>query len=241
MKYSYKLYGAILGDLCGQPYERSDIVPNLKDINIYNPDSHITDDTIMTLASALCLLEGISPEAAYRRVGLKYLDCGFGSRFKDWLLNGTSGDSYGNGCLMRVSPFIWAEAGLSKIIESVICSHNHDDSYDAVLRLVAMYNKRTRRGDSYPPEKFDKLYADSATTIDFVNKFIRCYTSSSYLISKRVAVVVSYGGDTDTNASIIGELTNYHSRNITKQEAEYVESKLDNYLLGILKEFNNKF
>jgi ADP-ribosylglycohydrolase len=53
--------------------------------------------------------------------------------------------------------------------------------------------------------------------------------------------VVSCGGDTDTNASIVGELLNYHLQDLTREDIRYVESMLDPYLLDILKRFNEKY
>ncbi len=56
-----------------------------------------------------------------------------------------------------------------------------------------------------------------------------------------LSYVVGCGGDTDTNASIIAELHNYRNNSITKEMADYVESKLDSYLLEILREFNKRY
>ena len=53
-----KLYGAILGDLAGQPYEFPILThfPDIKDINLHNPNSVFTDDTLMTLATAKSIM-----------------------------------------------------------------------------------------------------------------------------------------------------------------------------------------
>lgn len=57
MSYKYKLYGAILGDLAGQPYEFN-YKGNFNEFNIHDKKSNFTDDTIMTLATAKAILEG---------------------------------------------------------------------------------------------------------------------------------------------------------------------------------------
>lgn len=80
-----KLYGAILGDLAGQPYEYH-FEGDFSDFNIHNPNSHITDDTIMTLASADAVLHNIPFAEAYRAWYLMYPDdkYGYGDNFKAW-------------------------------------------------------------------------------------------------------------------------------------------------------------
>ena len=53
--------------------------------------------------------------------------------------------------------------------------------------------------------------------------------------------IINLGGDTDTNASIIGELSNHINNDLTKNDTEYVRSKLDTYQLEILDKFNKKY
>ena len=55
-------------------------------IGIHDKRSTITDDTIMTLATAAYLLGKFSSfKQAYQTIGLKYFDDYFGTFFKDWL------------------------------------------------------------------------------------------------------------------------------------------------------------
>jgi ADP-ribosylglycohydrolase len=97
---SYKLYGAILGDLAGQPYEYPSMkhFPEQDEINIHNPDSKITDDTLMTLAVAKSLLEGTRVEYELKDMGKRYPGKHYGKGFNEWINSeiGTVNDSYGN-------------------------------------------------------------------------------------------------------------------------------------------------
>ena len=237
----HKLYGAILGDLAGQPYEFK-YKGNFSEFNIHDPKSHITDDTVMTLASAYSILNGIKPEVAYRFIGRQYMDCGFGSRFKEWLKTSAStiGDSYGNGCLMRVSPFIWSKSDLATIINSVRCSHHNQISYLSVIDLWKLYNDIdiNDNEDVSKPKKFKKFEVSADSTFDFCKKV---YVHNAFSTKNCIITAIKCGGDTDTNASIVGELSNHYYGDITKEDAEYVESKLDKYLLDILHKFNKKF
>jgi ADP-ribosylglycohydrolase len=228
-----KLYGAILGDLAGQPYEFDKSYK--KPFNIHNPDSHITDDTILTLAGALSIMLKTPIEDNYRRVSKKYPDCGFGKGYIEWLRTrkGTLGDSYGNGCLMRMSPFMYSQEPLKLTMQSVLTSHGHEESVQSVMKLYNLYK------GIYPekvtkPSRFHLFSARAIHSIDFCESVFMFTKSTHHAIE--VAVVM--GGDTDTHASIVGELSNFTYNDISEEDVQYVESKLDTYLLGILQAFN---
>ena len=237
-KYPYKLYGAILGDLCGQPYEFPISAGPHSKVLLHNPDSHITDDTIMTLASASSLMYGNSIESDYKYFGNKYDGDYYGKGFKEWLKKpiGTTNDSYGNGCLMRISPFMYVENSLPMIMESVLCSHKHQISIESVLKLYYAYQGKINHEPAPVNDKVFKVEADA--TIHWCLWF---FDRISYSTQERILGIVSNGGDTDTNASIVGELSNFWEKDITEADAEYVESKLDDFLLTVLKDFNEKF
>ena len=250
--YGLKLYGAILGDLAGQPYEYK-YKGDFSEFNIHDPKSRITDDTVMTIATASKILGNFSSyEEAYRYFGQKYLnlDC-FGSYFEKWLSTpvGTTGHSYGNGCLMRLSPIMYSrpyhslEYVKSTILNSCITSHHHPDSVRSCYDLHKEYidSRLRKHATRYKPEhfvsKFTKFEVSAVETMKFVKNAFWLSENTAQAIEE----IVKLGGDTDTNASIVGELMNYAFNDITIEDMQYVESKLDPYLLGILLEFNKKF
>ena len=114
------LYGAILGDMIGAPYE-FDMSPKVKDFPLFISGSGYTDDTVMTIAVADALLDarirGTNDEAkvkallvsSMRRWGARYPHAGYGGRFAAWLEHEDMGPymSYGNGSAMRVSSVGW--------------------------------------------------------------------------------------------------------------------------------------
>ena len=92
-----KMYGAILGDMIGSPYE-FDKGKKTKDFPMFITESRFTDDTVMTIAVADALL-GVSAESPDRvicediissmhRWGRKYPHAGYGGRFRNWLRSG---------------------------------------------------------------------------------------------------------------------------------------------------------
>lgn len=114
------MYGAILGDIIGSPYEWHNL--KSKDFPLFGVHSGFTDDTVMTIAIAEALLTAddndvIDDEEATKRIivncmhkwGHKYPYAGYGGRFRQWLeLNECQPyNSWGNGSAMRVSAAGW--------------------------------------------------------------------------------------------------------------------------------------
>ena len=128
------MYGAILGDIIGSPYE-FDMGHKSKKFPLFSENSHFTDDTVMTLAvyyafcrfntltesknelGWYCTHEGKTEEnmmkdlliESMRYWGNKYPDAGYGGNFSRWLCSAepVPYNSYGNGSAMRVSSICW--------------------------------------------------------------------------------------------------------------------------------------
>ena len=112
------MYGAILGDIIGSPYE-FDRGSKTKSFSLFSKYSQFTDDTVMTLAVAEAFLP-VQPEmeddtirqrlvAAMQKYGRRYLYAGYGTMFRRWLRakNPQPYGSFGNGSAMRVSAVGW--------------------------------------------------------------------------------------------------------------------------------------
>ena len=90
------MYGAILGDIIGSPYE-FDRGSKTKEFPLFSEDSEFTDDTVMTLAVAEALMESRAEEddgVIRRRIveriqhrGRAYPNAGYGANFVSWLWN----------------------------------------------------------------------------------------------------------------------------------------------------------
>ena len=115
------MYGALLGDMIGAPYE-FDRGGKTKDFPLFGRGVHFTDDSVMTIAVAEALLDAREKGAendeetvkklladSMRRWGSRYPDAGYGGRFRVWLRDRRMGPygSYGNGSAMRVSAAGW--------------------------------------------------------------------------------------------------------------------------------------
>ena len=108
------MYGAILGDIVGSPYEFDCNNYKAKDFPLFSRRSDFTDDTVMTLAVAKALLSTRGQDDAaikaalvrkMQRLGRTYPDRGYGTHFGGWLYEDDPQpyQSYGNGSAMRVS------------------------------------------------------------------------------------------------------------------------------------------
>ena len=111
------MYGALLGDMIGAPYE-FDRGNKTKDFPLFCKYSHFTDDSVMTIAVAEALLDFRFREdedikaglvESMRKWGKKYPDAGYGRKFYHWLhaRHPEPYGSYGNGSAMRVSSAGW--------------------------------------------------------------------------------------------------------------------------------------
>ena len=106
------MYGAILGDIVGSPYEFDCNNYKAKDFPLFSRRSDFTDDTVMTLAVAKALLSSRGQDDAaikaalvreMQRLGRAYPDRGYGTHFGGWLYEDDPQpyQSYGNGSAMR--------------------------------------------------------------------------------------------------------------------------------------------
>jgi ADP-ribosylglycohydrolase len=133
------MYGAILGDMIGAPYE-FDRGNKTKEFPLFSRGSEITDDTVMTIAVAEALIDnyraGDDPFRqalvdSMRKWGKKYPHAGYGARFIRWLgaKNPKPYGSYGNGSAMRVSAVGWLYETLSETQRiagmTADVTHNH--------------------------------------------------------------------------------------------------------------------
>ena len=225
------MYGAILGDLIGAPWEfkrmkRKDFTPLIR------PDTGITDDSIMTVAIADSLLHEIPPAEAMRDWGRRVMPAenvaGYGASFIKWLASPELQppyNSYGNGAAMRVSPAAWLYHDLEVTLEVARLvtdvTHNHPEGIKGA-QATAMAIFLARQGESNQSiresiqERFqydlnrsvdqcreEHIYNETCQ-ICVPDAIICALDSESYEDAVRSAV--SLGGDADTLAAIAGSI-----------------------------------
>lgn len=137
------MFGAILGDIIGSPYEFDSNNIKSKDFPLFSEKSKYTDDSVMTVAVADALLSlgsqpdmGLLEEAviySMRKWGRRYPLAGYGTRFSLWLFSDDPSpyNSWGNGSAMRVSPVAWVFDSISSVRNAAritaAVTHNHKE------------------------------------------------------------------------------------------------------------------
>ena len=146
------MYGAILGDIIGSPYEFDNSNIKTKEFPLFRSDSQFTDDSVMTVAvaDALLRIRAGAPEEEYsfimtqslKRWGSMYPDAGYGARFMKWLRQGAGPyNSFGNGSAMRVSPAGWLYGTMEETMEmarlSAAVTHDHPEGIKGAEAVAA--------------------------------------------------------------------------------------------------------
>lgn len=222
------MLGAIIGDLAGSIYE-FDQIKNHKPIkikNIIEDDAFYSDDTILTVAIADAILSGAKYEDKLREYTLKYdgklpnfapyFKTMFSPNFIKWAQGDTVGTSAGNGAMMRISPvgflFNSADEVFKNARLATVPSHNSPSAINCAttIALIIFY---ARRGMS-KKQIIEKL--DLKITKPHITKFnytcddtidvclYSIFNTNSFEDSIKLAI--SFGGDTDTNACIVGSV-----------------------------------
>lgn len=149
------MYGAILGDIIGSPYEFDQNNIKTTEFELFSERSEFTDDSIMTLAVAEGLMNcGVDADeetmkkaivAAMKKYGNRYPFAGYGANFSMWLSEEDPKPyrSYGNGSAMRVSAAAWlCQESLQKMLRiaavTAEVSHNHPEGIKGAQATAAV-------------------------------------------------------------------------------------------------------
>ena len=261
------MYGAILGDIVGSPYEFDCNNYKAKDFPLFSRRSDFTDDTVMTLAVAKALLssrgqDDTAIKAALVRemqqLGRAYPDRGYGTHFGGWLYEDDPQpyQSYGNGSAMRVSSAAWLAENMAETLRLAVATaevtHNHPEGIKgAVVVAGAIYLARMGRSMAEIREYAERFYP-----IDFTLNEIRpdydfveaCQGSvpqaleaffESTGFEDAIRNAVSIGGDSDTIADMAGAIAEaYYGAD--PEMKSIALSYLDQDLLDIAEEFERR-
>lgn len=220
------MWGSIIGDLAGSVYEYSQIKEvTLVEVNeLIKEDSFYSDDTILTVAVLDAILNDRDYFKYLKEYGKKfisyrpdvtpYFKTSFSPGFIKWLKGNDFGLSMGNGAMMRIAPVGFMFDDLETVREEsekvTSPSHNTSESIKC-SQTVASIIYLARNGYSKEEiidlldlnisfKPFTKFNYTCGDTIG--NCLYAVFSTDSFESALRE--VISYGGDTDTNACIVG-------------------------------------
>lgn len=230
------MYGAILGDIIGSPYE-FDQGDKTKDFPLFSEYSSYTDDTVMTVAVAEAFLDAgpnDSDEQIKKRLvrymqyyGERYPDTGYGCRFNIWVHSRNPEPYYscGNGSAMRVSSVAWLFDNLDAVRKAARLSaevtHNHPEGIKgAEATACAIFLARTGYTKDEIKEYIEILFDyDLSRTCDEIRPAYRHVETCQETVPEAITAflegesfedvirtAVSLGGDCDTLTAIAGSI-----------------------------------
>ncbi len=138
----------------------------------------------------------------------------FSPSFEKWINGEVQGNSSGNGAMMRISPvgemFNTKEEVLKNVYEATVPSHNSQEevSCAGIIALIIFYASRGVKKEeiikllnlNIKKPKIDKFNYLCADTIDVC--LYSLFKAESF--EESIKLAISFGGDTDTNACIVG-------------------------------------
>jgi len=249
------MYGAIIGDLAGSIYEYDQIkkVKNIEIKNLIEENSFYSDDTILTIAILDAILndknyekylrEYIKKYSNYKPNFKPYFKTTFSPSLMKWANNESVGNSLGNGAMMRISPIGYMFDSEIDVIKNVrlatIPSHNSEEALNCATKiaLIIFYlRKGLNKEEIFKKLKikpqfkpFTKFNYTCSETID--NCLYTFYNSTGFEEAIRKAIYL--GGDTDTNACIVGALAEA-AYGVSSELIEETNKKLPDEFVKIL-------
>ena len=254
------MLGAIIGDLAGSIYEFEQI-KNCKPVKvdkIIEENSFFSDDTILTMAIADAILNNVDYETKLKEYALTYatqipkvtpyFKTMFSPNFIKWAKSDYQGESSGNGAMMRISPvgFLFnSEDEVRKNAHlATIPSHNNIEAIESakIISLIIFYSRQGLSKQEITKKLNLEIKQPLVTEFNYTctNTIDIClyslFNSNSFEESIRLAI--SFGGDTDTNACIVGSMAEA-MYGISKELKTKAMSKLPNEFKKIIKDFYN--
>ena len=252
------MWGAIIGDLAGSIYE-GDQIDGIHPVSVkklIDDKSFYSDDTILTIAILDAYLSDKDYEGKLKEYVKNYKDTKhpmfespFSPGFIRWAEGKRDNNSIGNGAMMRISPIPYLANDYIEMITEVNnatrTSHDTDEAVDSAS-IISSIMFSSLHGVSK-----EDLINEYASHINFhpFNRFnATCYETlnnclyalfSSKSFEEAIKKVLSYGGDTDTNACIVGAMAEA-LYGVPDELIEQAKEKLPNEFIELVEEAYNK-
>ena len=217
------MIGAIAGDIIGSVHEF--MCGKTKDFPLFVKDSRFTDDTVLTVAVADCLLTGTAYIDKFHEYVRTYPNRGYGAGFWHWVESGSREpyNSWGNGSAMRVSPVAFAFPTLDEVLnvakQTAEVTHNHPEGIrGAQATAVATFLARHQTSKKQIREEIESRFGyDLSRTVEMIRPTYSFNESCQETVPEAITafldstdyedairLAISLGGDAYTLACITG-------------------------------------
>ena len=254
------MLGAVIGDIIGSVHEFA--APDSVDFPLFDERCVFTDDSVLTVAVADCLLTGASYVDKFHEYTKAYPRRGYGGGFLNWVETGSRlpYNSWGNGSAMRVSPVGFAFDTLDKTLaearRSAEVTHNHPEGIKgAQAAAAAIFLARQRKTKKEIRETIANMFGyDLDRTCDEIRPSYRFNESCQGTVPEAIVafldssdyedavrLAVSLGGDADTLACITGGIAEAFYGGVPRKIRLQGWSRLDDRLRGVIELFYKKY
>lgn len=233
------MLGAVIGDIIGSVHEFD--APKHTDFPLFTSACRFTDDTVLSVAVAECLMTGASYVDKFHEYTNAYPNRCYGAGFWHWVESGSREpyNSWGNGAAMRVSPVGFAFDDLEDVLDeakrSAEVTHNHPEGIrgaqaTAAAVFLARQGEAKQRIRTTIEEKF--CY-DLSRTVAGIRPHYRFNESCQGTVPEAITafldstdyedavrLAISLGGDADTLACITGGIAEAFYGGVPRDIAE---------------------
>lgn len=255
------LISAAVGDIAGMPYEFGNRTKNYDKVELLQPHSTYTDDTVCTFACAEALLNHKDMATTLWTRCRMERGRGYGGRFRQWLHQPQvtpAYNSFGNGSAMRVSAAGFMATSPLECIElatrTANPTHNHSEGIKgAVATALAIFYGMHNMGKTFIREHvLNKLYPEwsqlsykdilpdyrfDETCQITVPAALICFLESTDYVSC-IKLAIALGGDADTLAAIAGPMAYAHYKFMPEILVKDAKNKLPGWMLDISSAFD---
>ncbi len=254
------MLGAIAGDIIGSVHEFAQ--KKTMDFPLFVEGSRFTDDSVLTIAVADCLLSGSSYVDKFHEYTRAYPNRCYGSGFWHWVESGSRKpyNSWGNGSAMRVSPVGFAFPNLEDVLReakrSAEVTHNHPEGIRGAQATAAAIFLG-RQGESKPRirkfiedrfgydlnrsvESIRPTYSFNESCQETVPEAIIAFLDSADY-EEAIRLAISLGGDADTLACIAGGIAEAFYGSVPERIAKPAMALLDENLRATAFRFSKRY
>lgn len=250
------MLGAIAGDVIGSVHEF--IGTKTPDFPLFVSLSRITDDSVLTVAIAEALLDGLPYAETVQRYARAYPGYGYGSKFLRWMFMNPPKPygSWGNGSAMRVSPVGFLmddlDAAIAEAKKTAEITHDHPEGIrGAEATAAAVYLARTGASKSeirreiterfgyeldFTIDEIRDSYGFSGSCAGTVPQSIVAFLDSASF-EEAIRLAVSLGGDADTLACITGGIAEAFYGEVPDEIAAETRERVEAPLLEVVDRF----